>query len=166
MNVKEFFKNFWRKYKKNIIACIIVALLCAGSFTCGRCIRLRRAEQSGSRVEQSVSGAELSASEIADATNTVGSLLGSIESNDDTAIRELAKATGDVAELQSIIDECRATFEASQRELENSISRIDTAIDATDYILAIAELKTKQDERTLSKLAELLGYSDEMPGEQ
>ena len=166
MDVKEFFKKLWTKHKKNIIACCVVFMLCAGSFVCGRCIRLGRAEQSGTRVEQSISGAGVSTDKIADATNTVGSLLGGVETNDDTAIGELTEASGNAAELQSVIDECRATFEASQREFENSIGRIDAALDTTDYILAVAELKAEQDERTLSKLAELLGYSDGVSGEQ
>lgn len=162
MNVKE----IWSKYKKNIITCIIAVLLCAGSFVCGRCVRLRRAESNSSGVEQSISGATVSTGKIADGTNTVGSLLGTIDSNTDIAIGGVKESSEYVAELESIINECKSTLEVSQRELKDSIQRIQAVTGTTDYLLELAEIKAEQDERTLSKLAELLGYSNGGPEEQ
>lgn len=154
------------KTKKIIINVVCSIVLIAASFCAGRFIRLGRAESAGNRVEQSISGAELSTGKIGDDIHLVGGLLGGIGTNNDIAIGQLNQATITSIELQSIINECKATFVASQRELENSIGRIDAAIGTADYILEVAELKAEQDERTLSKLAELLGLSDEMPGEQ
>lgn len=156
MNVKE----FWSKYKKSTIACIIIVFLCASSFTCGRCIRLRRAESNSNRVEQSISGAAVSADKIADGTSSVRSLLGTIDSNTDIAIGGITESSEHIAELESIINECKSTLEVSQRELENSVQRIQAVAGTTDYLLELAEIKAEQDERTLSKLAELLGYSN------
>lgn len=154
------------KTKKNIFAVVYSVMLIAASFCTGRFIRLRGAEQSGNRVEQSINGADVSVDKIGDGANIIGGLLGGMGTNTNIAIGQLDQATITNLELQSIINECKRTFELSQRELENSIGRIDAAIDTADYILAVAELKAEQNERTLSRLAELLGLSDEMPGEQ
>lgn len=148
--------------KKIIFAIIYSVMLITASFCAGRFIRLRGAEQSGSRIEQSVSGAELSADKIGDGANTIGGLLGNIGTNTNFTIEQLNQAADIIIELQSVIDECKATLIDRQREFENSIRRIDAAVGTTDYILAVAELKAEQDERTLSKVAELLGLSNEM----
>lgn len=156
MNVKE----FWSKYKKNIIACIVVVFLCAVSFTCGRCIKLRRAETNGSRVEQSIDGAGVSTDKIADGTNTVGSLLGTIDGNTDIAIGGVKESSERITELESIINECKSVIDDSQKELENSIRRIQAVAGTTDYLLKLAEVKAEQNERTLSELTKLLGQSN------
>lgn len=161
MNVKE----IWSKHKKNIIACIIVVLLCASSFVCGRYIRIRRAQTASTTVEQSISGAGISANKIADGANAVGGLLGTIDSNTDIAIGGIKESSEYIAELESVINECKSALEVSQRELENSIQRIQAAAGTADYLLELAEIKAEQNERTLSKLTELLGQSNEGLGE-
>lgn len=155
--------EFWKKYKKNIIASIVVVLLCAGSFVCGRTIRLRRAESASSGIEQSISGATGTANKIRDGINSLGDLLGDVGDNNNRAINGVEQSSTDVTELQSIINECVRIIEAGETELADSVKRINTAVDTTDYILQLAEIRAEQNERTLQKLTKLLNQYNAMP---
>ena len=158
--------EFWKKNKKNIIACIVVVLLCGVSFVCGRTIRLRGSESSGTRIEQSINGAEQSTNKIGNGLDSLGNVLGTINDNNGVAIVNLNGATLRNAELESLIDECKRAYIDGQKSFEDSSRRIESAVGTTDYILAVAAVKAEQNERTLARIAELLGLSDESSGKQ
>lgn len=158
--------EFWKKNKKIIISCIVVILLCGISFVCGRTIRLRGAESSGTRIEQSINGAEQSTNKIGNGLDSLGNVLGTINDNNGVAIVNIDGATLRNAELESLIDECKRAYIDGQKSFEDSSRRIESAVGTTDYILAIAAIKAEQNERTLARIAELLGLSDESSGKQ
>jgi len=158
--------EFWKKNKKNIIACVVVVLLCGASFVCGRTIRLRGAESSGTRIEQSINGAEQSTNKIGDGINSLGNVLGTIDNNNGVAIVNIDRATLRNAELESLINELKQSYIDGQKSFEDSSRRIESAVGTADYILAVAAIKAEQNERTLARIAELLGLSDESSSKQ
>ena len=153
--------EFWKKNKRNICACLIIVLLCSISFTCGRCIRLRRAESNSTRVEQSIDRAELSTDKIENGLGSLGSTVGNIGVNNDFAIGQVDQSILRIAELQSLVDELIAIDKAEQESYNNSVRGISNLIGTADYILSIAELKAEENERIVSRNRELLGLSDE-----
>lgn len=153
--------EFWKKNKKNIIACLIVICLCGISFTCGRCIRLRGAESNSTGVEQSIGRAGLSSDKIENGLGSLGSTVGNIGVNNNFAIGQVDQSILRIAELQSLVDELIAIDKAEQESYNNSVRGISNLIGTADYILSIAELKAEENERIVSRNRELLGLSDE-----
>ena len=153
--------EFWKKNKKNIIACAIVIVLCGVSFTCGRCIRLRGAESNSTGVEQSIGRAGLSSDKIENGLGSLGSTVGNIGVNNNFAIGQVDQSILRIAELQSLVDELIAIDKAEQESYNNSVRGISNLIGTADYILSIAELKAEENERIVSRNRELLGLSDE-----
>ena len=158
--------EFWKKNKKNICACLIIVLLCSISFTCGRCIRLRRAESNSTRVEQSIDRAELSTDKIENGLSNLGSTVGTINERNDFAIGQVDQTILRVAELQSLVDELIAIDQAEQESYRERVRRISNLIGTADYILSIAEFKAEENERIVARNRELLGLSDESTNQQ
>jgi peptidoglycan hydrolase CwlO-like protein len=158
--------EFWKKNKKNIIACAIVIVLCGISFTCGRCIRLRGAESNSTGVEQSIGRAELSADKIENGLSNLGSTVGTINGRNDFAIGQVDQTILRVAELQSLVDELIAIDQTEQESFRERVRGISDLIGTADYILSIAEFKAEENERIVARNRELLGLSDEGANQQ
>lgn len=158
--------EFWKKNKKNICVCLIVVLLCGISFTCGRCIRLGRAESAGKGVEQSIGRIELSADKIENGLSNLGSKVGTIGDRNDIAIEQLSYSILRITELESLLNELIAIDQAEQESYKNRVRGISDLIGTADYILSIAEFKAEEDARIVARSRELLGLSDESIGEQ
>lgn len=158
--------ELWKKNKRNICACLVIVLLCGISFTCGQCIRLRRAESAGKGVEQSIDRAELSTDKIENGLSNLGSTVGTINGRNDFAIGQVDQTILRVAELQSLVDELIAVDQAEQENYRERVRGISDLIGTADYILSIAEFKAEENERIVARNRELLGLSDESANQQ
>ena len=152
--------------KKFFIIVGVVVALCVASFCAGRYTILGRVESDSNRIEQSISGIDSSTDKISNDANNLGGILNTIGSNNGIAIEQIDYATVKNIELQSLLDECKSIIESSQRELEMRTRGIEAVAGTTDYILQLAGIKAEQDERTIARLTEVLGLSNESTSEQ
>ena len=156
MNVKEFFS----KYKKRIIyigagiaySCL---LFFAGYFV-KRGLDLRRASAISDGIEQSIESAISSANSISNTINTAGDVIGSIGNRTDDAITTIESAKGYLESESNLRDECISIIEDGNRNIETNISNIDEHLDYSIYLIECATIKSEQNERTISRITELL----------